>query len=399
MKKFFVFLSAAFLAGTAIAADPVPRTITTLDGQTFKDVIVEGSDAGGIDIGFVNENGGYTIKGISFKNLPEPIRKEFGYDPEKAGAFESRVQKFANADLQKVAETEKDRLTRIKKELKARAEGDKVDVTSEDIAFAVYSGRRAVDLKTIAITKAGTVAEVVKLHSGPAIDSKYVLIDGEDLPEPGQWSAFIYPTGLHGDYREHKKIPVFCDSQDAAATLLSSYLNVYSEYAASNTQTPAAAAPDLAADTTTPATTTNATTATGTADSATDNGLVVYSDRSSSGWGYYLGPSYYPINWYYGRYPNPRPPRPRPPHPPQPGPGPSPRPNPNPRPNPMPRPSPNPRPNPMPGPTPRPTPTPAPTPAPRPTPTVRVPVGDMEIRTQGHFRQAVPVAPHGGFRR
>ena len=110
---------------------------------------------------------------------------------EMSAEFEKKVGQFARTNLQQMAESESEKLARIKQEIRQKFEGMEVDLTPEELRFAIYSGRRAVDLKTVAIVQAGTVAEVLKVRSGQPIESRYVMIDGLDLPEPGEWSAFM----------------------------------------------------------------------------------------------------------------------------------------------------------------------------------------------------------------
>ena len=71
------------LTTLGVMADYPPMDIQTRDGQTFKNAVVEGVNPGGIDIGYVNADGYYVLKGLSFKNLPEDLQERFGYDPQE----------------------------------------------------------------------------------------------------------------------------------------------------------------------------------------------------------------------------------------------------------------------------------------------------------------------------
>ena len=76
--KTAILLLASLLGPNLFALD-----ITTVDGKTYRDCRVSRVDPDGICV--LWSSSGARIK---FANLPEPVRAQYGYDPEKAGAFE-----------------------------------------------------------------------------------------------------------------------------------------------------------------------------------------------------------------------------------------------------------------------------------------------------------------------
>jgi hypothetical protein len=84
----FVFLPVALFS----------RDITTLSGITYNNATVFDSNAGGLTISYQDKNNPELtiMKPIPFSDLPEPIRKEFNYDPVKAKSFEKAQKELEN---------------------------------------------------------------------------------------------------------------------------------------------------------------------------------------------------------------------------------------------------------------------------------------------------------------
>ena len=84
-----------------------PGEITTLDGKTYKNVTVQGIDPDGLTIGYPLAGGGSGAAKLKFKNLPDNLRRQYNYDPDRAAAYEARqMQGMAawRAQRQKEAE-------------------------------------------------------------------------------------------------------------------------------------------------------------------------------------------------------------------------------------------------------------------------------------------------------
>ena len=227
MKKLLV--SCIFSLVFSLAAETMD--IQTRDGRVFEDASLERVNPDGIDIGYVNDEGHYVLKGLLFKDLPEDLQKRFGYDPEKSKKFESEVKKYESKDIDKVADEEKTRLERITEQIKAKFSGEKITLKPADLRYAIHAWRRSVEITPVKDTKTGCVVKVNKVLSGKPIHSEFVLIDGVHLPGEGTWSGFLYPAGVQAVY-EKKQIPVFTGNLDDSAELLTKYLEIYAEYAA-----------------------------------------------------------------------------------------------------------------------------------------------------------------------
>jgi hypothetical protein len=68
------------------ASDCFSADITTLDGKTYKDATVIGVEADGLHIRF--RQGVVTV---SFRQLPQEIQRQYGYDPAKVVEFRSAI--------------------------------------------------------------------------------------------------------------------------------------------------------------------------------------------------------------------------------------------------------------------------------------------------------------------
>jgi len=96
-------LSFATLSGIPIAAapassatahlaarppKPLPSKITTTDGQTYNAVKLLQVLPDGLLVQYLPDSGGIGLARLKFTKLPESFRKQFGYDPGKASAYE-----------------------------------------------------------------------------------------------------------------------------------------------------------------------------------------------------------------------------------------------------------------------------------------------------------------------
>ncbi len=308
-------------------ANAATLTITTRDGQTYKDAVVEGVTPTGIDIGYVNDTDHFVMRGLDFKDLPDDLQKKYGYDPAAAQAFDAKVQSAGSADLTSTANAEKERLAQITQEIHEKFAGQNVQIKPADLQYAVFANRLSVQLASVAATQTGCVAKITQLISGTPVGD-LVMIDGQTLPQGGEWSGFIYPTGLNTKYN-NQTIPVYTGTPERAVGLLNYNLNIYSEYAAARqsdtttTDDGSSAPPDQTADAYDTTTDDAGDADDDTTDDA-DDGTVVnnyypddYDDGYYGGGGYYfIGGDYWPVHWWWNHHPYP--PRPYPPHPPRP---------------------------------------------------------------------------------
>ena len=87
--------SAPGVPSTAADGDRVPTaprmaatSLTTLDGKTYSDVTVQRADPDGLLVFYTPPGGGMGVAKLKFRNLPDPVRQQYGYDAQRAVEFE-----------------------------------------------------------------------------------------------------------------------------------------------------------------------------------------------------------------------------------------------------------------------------------------------------------------------
>jgi len=105
-KPVFILLIAAFVQAftmrDALAADRtpgeslenvtpfrLPDRITTLDGKTYKRVILDKVEADGLLVLFSPVEGGSGTAKLKFRNLPVGLQERYGYDADRAADYEA----------------------------------------------------------------------------------------------------------------------------------------------------------------------------------------------------------------------------------------------------------------------------------------------------------------------
>lgn len=176
-----------FCAVLFIAAAVSARDITTLDGKTYKNVQISSVTPAGFDISYTPEGGGLAIREIFFKDLPENIRKEFNYNPQKADAFSQRVAKITQ---QREDEIEKE--YKEEQALEAREQA-----IQEKFEAKAYAGKINVILKGIMSSNQGFEAWATVPDETVTTGNlgKVFIIGLDTLPNSGSWAGYIYPTG------------------------------------------------------------------------------------------------------------------------------------------------------------------------------------------------------------
>ena len=99
MKQVFALLLLLTITPMLFCAD-----VTTLDGTVYKNAQVVNTMPDGILISFVDNNNFDTVKLVKFKDLPENIQKEYGYNPKKAQLFEKEHQQWLDEQQKKAIE-------------------------------------------------------------------------------------------------------------------------------------------------------------------------------------------------------------------------------------------------------------------------------------------------------
>jgi hypothetical protein len=71
----------------------LPSEISTSDGVTYKGVELLSVKPDGLFVNFRPSGGGMGMATLKFKNLPEDICRQYGYDPEKARDYEAKQER------------------------------------------------------------------------------------------------------------------------------------------------------------------------------------------------------------------------------------------------------------------------------------------------------------------
>ena len=77
---------------------PLGRTeLTTLDGKTYKGVILQKVDPDGLIIRYTSAGGGMGAVKVKFKNLPADLQQKYKYNPEAAATYEAQQTRLLEA--------------------------------------------------------------------------------------------------------------------------------------------------------------------------------------------------------------------------------------------------------------------------------------------------------------
>ena len=305
----------ALLTALSVVVDAAE--IRKSDGTVYPDATVEQVDPAGLTISFVNENGTSVLKRIPFEELDVTLRQQYRYDPERARRYEERREQLSRDSIEelKVAD-QTGRAEAIRAKLRERFNGNNVEVSRDDLLFLIRSNRRALRVSGVEAAHSGTLVRVLRDDSGLPALPMMILADGLTLRAEESWTGFLYPTGLKARIQGNANLPVFCATAEMAADLVSDYLDIYYQFAASGKTVSADGAANSSG-------TGGSSGVAGidTKDKSSSEPIEFGNIRNFSGF-YYFGNNYYPVWWYYGNWWNRYPGRPispispRPPFPP-----------------------------------------------------------------------------------
>ena len=90
-------------------SNSLPATLVLADGHSYRNPNLLEAAPDGIVIEYALIGGGTGVAKIKFPNLPETLQKQFGYDRQRAAAFEADQRRAMDAFVRKHAEAEKTR--------------------------------------------------------------------------------------------------------------------------------------------------------------------------------------------------------------------------------------------------------------------------------------------------
>ena len=182
--KLSFFCLVAFCMISMVSA----RDITTLDGATYKDVVITSNSPVGITISYDKPDGTTVIKGLDFRDLPEAIRKEFGYTEVRAAEFEKHALEYRNMVY-------KDALKKAAANAAAEVRDEEISKQIDHIQAFLFSKRKYVEFTAIRPHKDGaigyaTAADRTLLYG----DYGNIFVRGLNGTQGVYWSGYIYPT-------------------------------------------------------------------------------------------------------------------------------------------------------------------------------------------------------------
>ncbi|MFA6101772.1 MAG: hypothetical protein WCV67_01690 [Victivallaceae bacterium] len=164
------------------------RDITTLDGATYKNVIITNSSPVGITIAYEKPDGATVIKGLDFRDLPEDIRKEFGYTEIRAAEFEKHAREYQNMLY-------KDALKRASANAAVEQRDEELSKQIDHIQAFLFSKRKYVRFTAIRPHANGAVG-YAEAADRTLLYGEYgnIFVKGLNGTQGTRWSGYIYPT-------------------------------------------------------------------------------------------------------------------------------------------------------------------------------------------------------------
>ena len=222
MKRIIALFSVLMLSLSAAAIADAVMNIKTLDGQIFKNATVTNILPNGIDIAYTKADGTYVIRGLSFANLPEDIRKKFNYNQQNAVDFEKQAEEFRKKLYDNILSAEKQN-SELAKQQNAFAKD--LDAAK---AF-LYSRRQNVFLNVTRGAQGGIIAAATLYRSNQDSGNLGTYFVNGITGDNGDWiEAAVYPTGRTITF-EDGTYPVYDSSLERAA------LQLVQQYQAANT--------------------------------------------------------------------------------------------------------------------------------------------------------------------
>jgi len=182
--KPYIFCLVAFCMISTVSA----RDITTLDGATYKNVIITNSSPVGITIAYEKPDGATVIKGLDFRDLTEDIRKEFGYTEIRAAEFEKHAREYQNMLY-------KDALKRASANAAVEQRDEELSKQIDHIQAFLFSKRKYVRFTAIRPHANGAVG-YAEAADRTLLYGEYgnIFVKGLNGTQGTHWSGYIYPT-------------------------------------------------------------------------------------------------------------------------------------------------------------------------------------------------------------
>jgi len=125
-RRILIGLDAAILTGFLFGTGAGAAQITTSDGRTYNDAAVERVEADGLVINYLPQGGGVGVAKLKFRNLPDSLRNQYGYDADRAAKYEAEQAQAAALYRNQFVASDSLRQLRMLAELHRSLAGDAV---------------------------------------------------------------------------------------------------------------------------------------------------------------------------------------------------------------------------------------------------------------------------------
>jgi hypothetical protein len=168
MKKRLLYFFILFFVCLLINA----KTIETNDGQIFMNATVFDKKVNGIVIKYVDENNFDCLKFINYKNLPENVQKEYGYNKVSANEYDAKHQQWLH---QQYLKEEADKLRSDEMSNLIAKVQDQIQNSSIEIQF-----------EASATVEQGSTGRCWRIYpNGQQVYEGFILLYGEEFGDSG----------------------------------------------------------------------------------------------------------------------------------------------------------------------------------------------------------------------
>ena len=164
------------------------RDITTLDGGAYKNIIITNSSPVGITIYYEKPDGTPVVIGLDFRDLPQDIRKEFGYTEIRAAEFEKHAREYQNMFY-------KEALKKAAANAAMEARNEELSKQIDHIQAFLFSKRKYVRFTAIRPHNNGAIG-YAEAADRTLLYGEYgsIFVKGLNGTQGTHWSGYIYPT-------------------------------------------------------------------------------------------------------------------------------------------------------------------------------------------------------------
>ena len=176
MKVFSIFILFIFFGVVSIA-----DTISTLEGDVYKDATVFDVKVNGIVISYTDGEKFNCLRFINFTDLPENLRKKYSYDPAAAARFDKEHSAWLEKQNAIAA--------------KDREINEKLETLYQKIEQEIQNNSIDIQFEAVSAESRGTKGKCWRIFpNGKQTYEGEILLIGEEFGgEGGMWAGKVYP--------------------------------------------------------------------------------------------------------------------------------------------------------------------------------------------------------------